>query len=171
MHISTPLNVANYTKTPHFHSSTTEAKICVCELKSQMRYCNVRWTCVASGVANRNSKHPVFIGVLARSAVRSSLPTRKRPFSGMAPPCGPRPLRLICNFRWTPSLEDRVTGSPACLQPAGLRPSYGRHAALRHDDMLPAALPTQFLHGLVRDLLLVDELPRPCDDLLRDVGD
>ena len=34
------------------------------------------------------------------------------PFSGKASPCGPRPLRLICNFRWTPSHEDRVTDTP-----------------------------------------------------------
>ena len=25
---------------------------------------------------------------------------RESPFSGKASPCGPRPLRLICNFRW-----------------------------------------------------------------------
>ena len=38
--------------------------------------------------------------------------TPQSPFSGKASPCGPRPLRLICNFRWTPSHEDRVTDTP-----------------------------------------------------------
>ena len=40
------------------------------------------------------------------------IPTLQWPFSGKASPCGPRPLRLICNFRWTPSHEDRVTDTP-----------------------------------------------------------
>ena len=51
-----------------------------CELKSQMRHCNVRWTCVASGVANRNSKHRDFIGVLAKSAFRALVPPRRSRF-------------------------------------------------------------------------------------------
>ena len=51
-----------------------------CELKSQMRYCNVRWTCVASGVANRDSKRLDFIGFLAQSAVRRPNTSRKGRF-------------------------------------------------------------------------------------------
>ena len=34
----------------------------LCELQTQMHYCNARWTCVASGVANRLPRNPVFIG-------------------------------------------------------------------------------------------------------------
>ena len=54
-------------------------------------------------------------------------------------------------------------------------PGPGRHLAVtpqpRQDDTLPAALPAQFLDRLARRLLLVDELFRPCYDLLRDVWD
>ena len=49
----------------------------------------------------------------------------KRPFSGKAPPCGPRPLRLICNFRWTPSHEDRVGVVKPALEPERLEAGVG----------------------------------------------
>ena len=79
-----------------------------------MRYCNVRWTCVSSDVANFRIKQAenTFLCWRFRKIVLSAVfLLGNPPFQDIAPPGEPRPPRLICNFRWTPSLEDHVTGS------------------------------------------------------------
>ena len=64
------------------------------------------WRCKPTAAKARF--HWIFRVLLQRVPIS----TPKWPFPGKAPPCEPRPLCLICNSRWTPSREDRVTDTP-----------------------------------------------------------
>ena len=77
-------------------------------------------------------------GIEARRLIPQS------PFSGKAPPCGPRPLRLICNFRWTPSLEDRVTDTPCHPKQDHVSSSPKRHEphVPAHTHIIPSRTAT-----------------------------
>ena len=70
----------NYTKNRDRGTSAAPARKQPCELKSQMRYCNARWTHVASGVANTSFARLDFTGFSGEPGFRETVPGRKAVF-------------------------------------------------------------------------------------------